>query len=144
MPRKPGTEIEKSLRKRYKPRVFKHCPENDTQMACMPGRRFGIDQTKPVTFIGEPAIIIDMFGRILTWYLPDVLSVIAQESMWVKCRCVRPALAVSLGGSKSGSKGKTEWRKRHFIQKTEDTLLQPGVISLSPGWFAQGNDVSLQ
>ena len=103
------------------------------------GATFGIDQSMPVDHITHPAVIIDVFGRILTWHLPEVLSAGIQQSVWNDCQVIAPILSSNL--LKTGGQRTPSWRLDHFRTANEWTLLQPGIATFSPAWFAQGNDV---
>jgi hypothetical protein len=142
VPGSRGPNKEASLLVRYLPHVYRHCPSQDTKGydgAGGFGATFGADRSMPVDHITDPAVIVDIFGRILTWNLPEVLSAGMQELMWNDCQVIAPMLLSNL--PKTGGQRTPSWRFDHFRTANEWTRLQPGIATFSPAWFAQGNDV---
>jgi hypothetical protein len=139
---------EDSLCKRYLPRLFKvKGPETLAAIGREEfGKPFTTDRSAPVDRLTEPAIILDIFGRILLWYLPGVLSAQCQQGIWSSCGCLQDMFHQSIPRPLAPKPGKTvnlSWRKSNFVWPSANMESSPGSVILSPGWFMQGNDVRL-
>jgi hypothetical protein len=106
---------------------------------------FSANYSAPVTAISEPAIIFDIFGQILVWNLPGVLSDQCQKGMWLTCSLLQDTFRRMYEAAK-----KKEWegkklsmRERGFLELTGDHTTIPGTAIFSPAWFEQGHNVRL-
>lgn len=98
-------------------------------------------------------MITDRDGRILTWYLPEVLTVrrrvrclmpfiswwadwLVQRKMWLANTWLQRHFK---GGTAAGN-----WRSHqdHFRDPTQSPLSMPGEVNISPAWFEMARDVS--
>ncbi|KAG0694977.1 hypothetical protein DFH29DRAFT_880320 [Suillus ampliporus] len=84
-----------------------------------------------------PATILDVSGAIIAWYLPDALTDATQKEIWTASDLLAPMLEQSV-------KVDGNWRtnQRWFKPSSEDDVLTPGCINVSPAWFQQGHEVS--
>ncbi|KAG0692348.1 hypothetical protein DFH29DRAFT_1008816 [Suillus ampliporus] len=85
-----------------------------------------------------PATILDVSGAIIAWYLPDALTDATQKEIWVASDLLAPMLEESV-------KVDGNWRtnQRWFKPSSEDDVLTPGCINVSPAWFQQGHENQL-
>jgi hypothetical protein len=112
--------------------------------------------------INDPAVILDSWGRILAWHLPDVLSSgrvvscvlfkahtisytfqeevnLATEGIEGPMKDIQHAAEVKASRSKTG---KINWRlDPDYFRAPEIPRFTPGSINFSGGWFAQGHEV---
>ncbi|KAG0693129.1 hypothetical protein DFH29DRAFT_1007633 [Suillus ampliporus] len=85
-----------------------------------------------------PATILDVSGAIIAWYLPDALTDATQKEIWAASDLLAPMLEESI-------KVDGNWRtnQRWFKPSSEDDVLTPGCINVSPAWFQQGHENQL-
>ncbi|KAG0693376.1 hypothetical protein DFH29DRAFT_1007332 [Suillus ampliporus] len=85
-----------------------------------------------------PATILDVSGAIIAWYLPDALTDATQKEIWAASDLLAPMLEESV-------KVDGNWRtnQRWFKPSSEDDVLTPGCINVSPVWFQQGHENQL-
>ncbi|KAG0691531.1 hypothetical protein DFH29DRAFT_1010842 [Suillus ampliporus] len=85
-----------------------------------------------------PATILDVSSAIITWYLPDALTDATQKEIWVASDLLAPMLEESI-------KVDGNWRtnQRWFKPSSEDDVLTPRCINVSPAWFQQGHENQL-
>jgi hypothetical protein len=100
----------------------------------------------------DPAVVIDLQGRILVWYLPHIFhpahvvfciqfyfilfSLIAvQGSLNTAVTKLQRPLAKSILSSSAS------WRQSHFKPPTVGGHFGAGTLDLSPGWFQQSKEV---
>lgn len=103
----------------------------------------------------EPATVLDEHGRILVWYLPDILSI--QRVVSFRIPSLLPSTqfcqtyqgdynnaihhirrSLSVEPDPSGNL----WRSEGFRDPGEEHLFGPGLLTFSPGWFMRGRNVS--
>ncbi|KAF8810609.1 hypothetical protein BYT27DRAFT_7253591 [Phlegmacium glaucopus] len=88
----------------------------------------------------KPLTVVDAKGRIILWYLPGLLSNQQQASFRQATVIIAPLLRASI---KSRHPGKTppSWRidRKQFTATGEQRTLEPGAVTFSAGWFAQGH-----
>lgn len=104
--------------------------------------------------LDKPAIITDKHDRIICWYLPQILPPVLQV-----CSC---AIVVAYADYEQGlamkaaadlnpllkrpqfkaQVGSKTWRNdaQHF-RREDKCQITPGVMNISPAWFAQGHPV---
>lgn len=146
IPGTPSRNMELKLVLRYSPKLYKIKGERMTfaELGYEDfGKRFSADHSAPVTYISEPAIIIDIFGRILVWNLPGVLSDRCQKGIWSSCSLLQGFFQQSyeIAKKKEKEKKKLSWRERGFLEPSKNLTTFPGTAIFSPAWFALGNDV---
>ncbi|KAG0691743.1 hypothetical protein DFH29DRAFT_1010305 [Suillus ampliporus] len=85
-----------------------------------------------------PTTILDVSGAIIAWYLPDALTDATQKEIWAASDLLAPMLEESV-------KVDGNWRtnQRWFKPSSEDDVLTPGCINVSPAWFQQGHENQL-
>ncbi|KAG1770774.1 hypothetical protein EV702DRAFT_977842, partial [Suillus placidus] len=73
----------------------------------------------------------------ITWYLPDALTDATQKEIWAASNLLAPMLKKSI-------KVDGIWRTNQgwFKPSSENDVLTPRCINLSPAWFQQGHKVS--
>ncbi|KAG2123850.1 hypothetical protein DEU56DRAFT_917257 [Suillus clintonianus] len=109
------------------PKDTGHNEEREARLLerCPPGH----EGTK---LIDIPATIVDASGAIIAWYLPDALTDATQKEIWAASDLLSPMLgkSVKLDGI---------WRTNQewFKPSSENDVLTPGCINLSPAWFQQ-------
>ncbi|KAG1835375.1 hypothetical protein DFJ58DRAFT_847425 [Suillus subalutaceus] len=85
--------------------------------------------------IDIPATILDASGAIIAWYLPDALTDATQNEIWAASDLLAPMLeqSIKLDGI---------WRtnQQWFTPSSENDVLTPGCVNLSPAWFQQGHE----
>ncbi|KAG1814168.1 hypothetical protein DFJ58DRAFT_850613 [Suillus subalutaceus] len=85
--------------------------------------------------IDIPATILDASGAIIAWYLPDALTDATQNEIWAASDLLAPMLeqSIKLDGI---------WRtnQQWFTPSSENDVLTPGCVNLSPAWFHQGHE----
>ncbi|KAG2036557.1 hypothetical protein BDR03DRAFT_982853 [Suillus americanus] len=112
------------------PKDMGHNEEREARLLerCPPGH----EGTK---LINIPATILDASGAIIAWYLLDALTDATQKEIWVATDLLAPMLekSVKLDGI---------WRTNQewFTPCSENDVLTPGCINLSPAWFQQGHE----
>ncbi|KAF9545935.1 hypothetical protein CPC08DRAFT_649217 [Agrocybe pediades] len=86
--------------------------------------------------IYEPTIVMDCNGCILLWYLPGIFPEETQADLFQSLQSLEKSMVIKPGS--------TSWRASevHFQRKEE--WLKPGNITLSPAWFQQAHESSLQ
>ncbi|KAG1870581.1 hypothetical protein DFJ58DRAFT_837333 [Suillus subalutaceus] len=86
--------------------------------------------------IDIPATILDASGAIIAWYLPDALTDATHNEIWAASDLLAPMLeqSIKLDGI---------WRtnQQWFTPSSENDVLTPGCVNLSPAWFQQGHEV---
>jgi hypothetical protein len=107
------------------------------------GKIFAADRSAPIDYLTEPAIIIDIFGWILLWYLPSILSIRCQEGIWSSSQHLQEMFLPKSSAPKSEKTAKPSWRKANFVWPSDDMASSPGSAIFSLGWFMQGNDIHL-
>ncbi|KAG0691854.1 hypothetical protein DFH29DRAFT_1010014 [Suillus ampliporus] len=72
-------------------------------------------------------------GAIIAWYLPDALTDATQKEIWAASDLLAPMLEESI-------KVDGNWRtnQRWFKPSSEDDVLTPGCINVSPGVVSTG------
>ncbi|KAG2039583.1 hypothetical protein BDR03DRAFT_1008902 [Suillus americanus] len=112
------------------PKDMGHNEEREARLLerCPPGH----EGTK---LINIPATILDAFGAIMAWYLPDTLTDATQKEIWAATDLLAPMLekSVKLDGIWHTNQ---EW----FTPSSENDVLTPGCINLSLAWFQQGHE----
>jgi hypothetical protein len=146
IPRATSTDMEVNLLERYPPKLYKlkGIKMNIAEIRQQEfGRRFIADHSAPVESISEPAIIFDIFGRILVWNLPGVLSNRFQKGIWSSCALLQGFFRQSYLTVKTKEKKgrKPYWRERGFIEPNDNLITFPGTAIFSPGWFELGHNV---
>ncbi|KAG1723788.1 uncharacterized protein EDB91DRAFT_1255522 [Suillus paluster] len=112
------------------PKDTGHNEEREVRLLerCPPGH----EGTK---LIDIPATILDASGAIITWYLPDALTNATQKEIWVALDLLAPILekSIKLDGN---------WRtnQKWFTPRSQNDVLTPGCINLSPAWFQQRHE----
>jgi hypothetical protein len=115
----------------------------------------------PCPFFGrqnQPLTIVDIRGRIVLWYLPDLLSpgqmvshrnsILCQESdqqqssLRLGTVSITPLLSKSIRKKVPG-KSAPNWRihKKNFVTSMASRVCEPGAVTFSAGWFAQAHTV---
>ncbi|KAH9841966.1 uncharacterized protein C8Q71DRAFT_721021 [Rhodofomes roseus] len=94
------------------------------------------DCSTPMRIQIAPAIVVDSAGRIILWYLPNVLSTEYEDLMWNETAGINNLFRANPPNPRPG----TSWRNqaRNFLPQQPDHSLHPGCISMSPGWFQRG------
>ncbi|KAG1821863.1 uncharacterized protein BJ212DRAFT_1477695 [Suillus subaureus] len=81
-----------------------------------------------------PTTILDASGAIIAWYVLDTLTDATQKEIWAASDLLAPILkkSVKLDGN---------WRTNQewFKPSSENDVLTPRCINLSPAWFQQGH-----
>ncbi|KAG2111392.1 hypothetical protein BD769DRAFT_1392110 [Suillus cothurnatus] len=93
------------------PKDTRHNEEREEKLLqrCPPGH-------EGTMLIDKPATIVNVYGAIIAWYLPDALTNATQvDSNW---------------------RTSQEW----FKQSSEHVGITPGCINLSPAWYQQGHE----
>ncbi|KAI5987049.1 hypothetical protein EDD15DRAFT_2372786 [Pisolithus albus] len=95
------------------------------------GNSRSIDTSLAFQEIKLPVVLADEEGRVLVWYLPDVVSRANQNAVWESITRLRADLDDSMKPSRSRS-----WRNDHkYFRPNADIK---GAVDLSPAWFQQG------
>ena len=108
-----------------------------------------------------PTILLDNDGRIVCWFLPDLidpsrvvgLDLICQWTIlltsdcslipkqWVNEAIVGLNSILLKGQAKDDKSNKSNWRTNDVFRKpSQANLFTPGCVDFSPAWFAQGHD----
>ncbi|TFK58478.1 hypothetical protein BDN72DRAFT_782038, partial [Pluteus cervinus] len=90
--------------------------------------------SQPYPVLSSPTIVIDDEGRIIVWYLPDILFRVRQVKIWDHSRTLDNILRKSVATQK-----KSSWRvsKSQFVSNEFQ-----GCINISPAWFQRGHDTN--
>ncbi|THH19358.1 hypothetical protein EUX98_g8788, partial [Antrodiella citrinella] len=112
--------LESDLRRRFPP--------------ILPGNRATYISNNPVT-------IVDCFGRIIGWVVPNVLSRDQQIKMVNAAKCLSSNIRTNYARHAMGPKA-SSWRGNHsyFKNPAHCTLIHPGYVNFSPGWYEAGHD----
>jgi hypothetical protein len=121
IPGSRSTRMEIALLNRYPPKLYKvkgsRKPFDEIKKEDF-GKMFSVDRSAPVTFLTEPCIIMDIFGRILTWYLPEVLSDRCSKGIWSSCSLLQGLFEKhykKVTTRKDGKPKKLSWRNRGYL-----------------------------
>ncbi|KAG2114219.1 uncharacterized protein F5147DRAFT_650028 [Suillus discolor] len=87
-----------------------------------------------------PTVVLDKFGLIVLWYLPEAINETIQNDMMAATKMMSNHLCKSI--SRTAAK-KEKWRTHESNFQTSEHGLTPGCINLSPGWFLQGHPAVL-
>ncbi|KAF8148836.1 hypothetical protein B0H34DRAFT_805257 [Crassisporium funariophilum] len=80
-----------------------------------------------------PSTIADRHGKLLVWYLPNILSPERQESMFSDLKHLERMIKVDAGKS-------ANWRSGPDYFHPIGGGLKPGTFNISPAWFEQGHE----
>ncbi|KAG2108756.1 uncharacterized protein F5147DRAFT_652738 [Suillus discolor] len=90
--------------------------------------------------ISEPATFVDRHGRILAWYLPEIMVPDRMDRVNQSIKLLRPALDQSL--PKPTQKAKQPWRSQGFVMPSGGGEFGVGRVTLCPGGFMQRHEVT--
>ncbi|KAG1764090.1 hypothetical protein EV702DRAFT_1051462 [Suillus placidus] len=88
--------------------------------------------------ITEPTTLVDKHGRILTWYLPEILMADRVECVNESIKLLRPVLDQSF--PKATEKEKQPWRSQGFVIPSSGGEFGVGRVTLCPGGFMQWHE----
>ncbi|KAG1747474.1 hypothetical protein EDB19DRAFT_1905614 [Suillus lakei] len=88
--------------------------------------------------ISEPATFVDRHGRILAWYLPEIMVPDRMDCVNQSIKLLRPALDQSL--PKPTQKAKQPWRSQGFVMPSSGGEFGVGRVTLCPGGFMQRHE----
>ncbi|KAF7984919.1 hypothetical protein HWV62_9819, partial [Athelia sp. TMB] len=89
--------------------------------------------------IDMPATVLDQHGRIILWYLPDIVAPFRIAAFNLSIRGLKQPLRSSMQESNANRKG-TTWRHANYHAPADGGLFGAGTLNLSPGWFQQGHE----
>ncbi|KAG2131916.1 hypothetical protein BD769DRAFT_1666385 [Suillus cothurnatus] len=88
--------------------------------------------------ITEPTTLVDKHGRILTWYLPEILMADRVEHVNESIKLLRPVLDQSFPKATEQEKG--PWRSQGFAIPSGGGEFGAGRVTLCPGGFMQQHE----
>ncbi|KAG1841840.1 hypothetical protein F4604DRAFT_1939205 [Suillus subluteus] len=88
--------------------------------------------------ISEPTMFVDKHGRILAWYLPEILVPDRMEHINSSIKSLRSVLDRSL--PKATQEEKCPWRSQGFIIPSGGGEFGAGRVTLCPGGFMQRHE----
>ncbi|TFY55143.1 hypothetical protein EVJ58_g8433 [Rhodofomes roseus] len=105
--------------------------------ATQPPSGYNVDLSAPKRLQTKPAIVVDGAGKIVLWYLPNVLVTEYEDLMWNETIGINELFRAMPPKSTLG----TPWRNHTscFLPPEPHHALSPGCISMSPGWFQRGS-----
>ncbi|KAI0347142.1 hypothetical protein BDW22DRAFT_1425207 [Trametopsis cervina] len=111
--------------------------ENDPALRQQLGMTGQGEITKVIDF---PCIITDRKGRILCWYLPEVLDQATQECTLRGFNQLRPELQKASGiPVDSVRKPTITWRRdAQYFRPKNTCLIPPGILTFAPVWHMPG------
>ncbi|KZP34058.1 hypothetical protein FIBSPDRAFT_881510 [Athelia psychrophila] len=86
-----------------------------------------------------PSTIVDEHGRVILWYLPDIIAPFRVAAFNEGVKGVRDPLQSSVQ-ELAGKDKCSAWRFDHFQPPTGGDDFGSGCLNLSPGWFQQGHE----
>lgn len=90
---------------------------------------------RPNKLLEEPALITDMHGVGMLWFLPGLLTETRHDQLWSAVPVLTPHLKIVKSGN---------WRVGpNFFKPRQECTMKPGCVSLAPAWFHQGYAVSV-
>ncbi|KAG2029199.1 hypothetical protein BDR03DRAFT_1018755 [Suillus americanus] len=112
------------------PKDTGHNEEREARLLerCPPGH----EGTK---LIDIPATILDASGAIIAWYLLDALTNATKKEIWAATDLLAPMLKKSVKAD-----GIWHTNQEWFTPRSENDVLTPGCLNLSPAWFQQGHE----
>ncbi|KAG1723675.1 uncharacterized protein EDB91DRAFT_1255574 [Suillus paluster] len=112
------------------PKDTGHNEEREARLLerCPPGH----EGTK---LIDIPATILDASGAIIAWYLLDALTDATQKEIWAASDLLALILEKSVKLD-----GNWHTNQKWFTPRSQNDVLTPGCINLSPAWFQQGHE----